>query len=663
MFDYNEKIKTVLNDLLSNKVFIDELKTKYKNNTQLLQTALMEVCEEIVEEMNPYENDIISPEEFLNNPYYCGYNHETGTGVVETMHDKLREDFIKMHDPKNKITEAILTGSIGWGKSFFLSLGLIWQVYILSKLKSPQKYFDLAPQSKISIMIISLTEEQSKKNVFFNVKEMIKQIPYFQKEFKYDEKKDTQSLLFPKNIELFNGNSSEASAIGLNIYSACIDEANFFKVVKHSKRGRRYGEVYDQAKVLYDSLLRRQDSRFLKKGKAPGILYLASSKLFPNDFIEKRIKYARERESITGKSTSYIMDYSRWSVARNQYSKEEFKVEVDLINKKTRILEGNETDVQGNIINIPKDFFEKFQMDLDGSLRDIAGIAMYSTQPFLTLRNKINEAFDPDMEKHFTVDEATLSDKIEISQLEYILGKPKNPDKLRVVSVDLGIKKDASGFAMGYLDSFHRVEREYVDSETGEVKKTSEIVPRIIVEFVLRIVPELEKGEVQIADIRQLIFKLRDRGWKIMRFTADGFQSTDTFQILQKKGISGKYVSVDRTPEPYEVLRQAIYEGRIKIVEHPQLRDELYCLEKSFETGKVDHPPLGSKDIADAVCQLTYSLMTEAPKTGMDLLPMATIGSQEDIEQESEEDLEKRFTEWANESKLIRVDRSYDSEL
>ena len=37
--------------------------------------------------------------------------------------------------------------------------------------------------------------------------------------------------------------------------------------------------MYDEALILYNSLKRRQESRYLKKGKKPGILYIGSSKL------------------------------------------------------------------------------------------------------------------------------------------------------------------------------------------------------------------------------------------------------------------------------------------------------------------------------------------------------------------------------------------------
>ena len=126
--DYQSQITTVMERILQNKELMSSLKAQYKDQPELLSTALYQICVEFVEDLNPYDGDIVSPEEFLNNPYYAGYDPNTGTGIVDSMHKKLQEDFIHLHNPDNHFTEAILTGGIGWGKSYLLSLGLIRQV-------------------------------------------------------------------------------------------------------------------------------------------------------------------------------------------------------------------------------------------------------------------------------------------------------------------------------------------------------------------------------------------------------------------------------------------------------------------------------------------------------------------------------------------------------
>ena len=177
------------------KDFVNQLLEEYKGNEELVLSTIQELYGEIIQEADPYKWEMVTPKQFLEDPYYCGVNPQTGIGVVESMYPKLKEDFIKIHDPESTIQEVVLTGSIGWGKSFFMEIGILWQLYYLSCLKSPQRYYMLAPDSPIGIIIVSVTETQGKKNIFQTVKGMIENIPYFRDNFMFNKKKATDSLL------------------------------------------------------------------------------------------------------------------------------------------------------------------------------------------------------------------------------------------------------------------------------------------------------------------------------------------------------------------------------------------------------------------------------------------------------------------------------------
>lgn len=90
--------------------------------------------------------------------------------------------------------------------------------------------------------------------------------------------------------------------------------------------------------------------------------------------------------------------------------------------------------------------------------------------------------------------------------------------------------------------------------------------------------------------------------------SADSFQSVDMLQTFRRAGfITG---SMDRTTAPYEYLKSALYDERVSIPDHPVLRRELIALEIDHKSGKVDHPPTGSKDFADALAGVVYGLTT-----------------------------------------------------
>jgi hypothetical protein len=533
--------------------------------------------------------------------------------------------------------------SIGYGKSFFMELGLLWNLYVLSCFKAPQKYFGLSLASKLAVMVISITEKQAKKNIYGSVKEMIKVVPYFIENFMFDVKRSTDSLIFPRNIEFFNGTSAQSSTIGLNIYAACLDEANFFKVIQQSKRSQASEGEFNEALTLYNSLLRRQDSRFLKEGRKPGTLYVGSSRVYPNDFTEQRIRLAKE----AGDKSTYVLDYNLWKVCRERYSKEEFSVEVGGLNRRSRVLVGDETDVAGDIVRIPMDFYDKFKKDVDNALREIAGIAVYSVQPFFGNSEKIGEMFDHTMQRTFSVDRACLSPKNEYMMVEKVVYHPiPHPTKPRYVGVDLGLKKDKAGLVMGYVESMENVTREFFNDETGEFEKVVERMPKIVIELVLQIYPESEFGEIEFSRIRALIFLLKRIGYRIKYASADGYQSADTQQILRRKGILFDYISMDKTPEPYETLRATIYENRLRCIYHSVLEEELNQLERNYITGKVDHNNHFTKDISDALGQVVYNCHKNSEYADEALLPRTAINDNVVPEENLEEYL-KEFDAWA----------------
>lgn len=614
-----ERIKEILLDKVDEK-FLTDILQQYEGQEDIVIEVFKETFSEIIEDGDPYKWPVVSPETFLDDPYYCGIDPKTGIGITESMYPALREDFIKIHSPDSTIQEVILTGSIGWGKSFMIEIGLLWQLYQLSCLKSPQRFYNLAPDSPIGVIIISITEKQGKKNIFDTVKGMINRSPYFCDNFMYNKKKQADSLIFPNKIELFPASSSHSANIGLNLFAGGMDEVNFFRKIKNSKKSESGTGIFDAARTLYRSLRRRLDSRFMKHGKMPGILYLGSSRVYPNDFTSEHITKSEEIERKTGKKIVYVMDYNQWTVNRSAYSKEEFQVEIGDINRRSRILTKHDKP-SGKVINVPMDFYDKFEADIENSIRDIAGYGIHAIQPFIVNKDKIISMFDDTLPRVFSVDVATLSPKSEYISVEYLMNKPVDPGKSRYIAQDIGLRKDSFGYAMGYIDGYKKMKREFFNNETQQLETYEERLPICVVELVLEIRPEKEFGEVEIARVRNLIYQSIKRGYKIRRASADGFQSKDMEQQLKRNGIKAEYISMDRTPEPYETFRTAMYDGRIRCVYHPKLEIELNDLERDYsKNGKIDHPPYSSKDLADAVASLVYNMHIDPIYTTEDLM-------------------------------------------
>jgi hypothetical protein len=150
---------------------------------------------------------------------------------------------------------------------------------------------------------------------------------------------------------------------------------------------------------------------------------------------------------------------------------------------------------------------------------------------------------------------------------------------------------------MGYISGFEVV-------QDGEA---SAVMPVIEYDLLLTVVPP-RNGEIQFWKIRKLFQLIRDHGIPLTWVTYDSFQSVDSLQLLRQHGFLTGNVSMDKTSLPYDILKTAIYDRRIRAPYSELAKKELASLERDTKTGKIDHPPGGSKDLADAMAGVAYGL-------------------------------------------------------
>lgn len=259
-----------------------------------------------------------------------------------------------------------------------------------------------------------------------------------------------------------------------------------------------------------------------------------------------------------------------------------------------------------NIIEIPNAYFKDFDNDPIRALKDHAGIPPAVEDPFITLIDRVDDAQDKWAERFkdkykYTVDSSCTMPQFHPDfEADSILK--------RAVHVDIAFAPggDAMGMAMGHIPELVEID--------GELK------PRIVFDFLLRMKPS-GGDALQLADFRKILYHLRDDlKFKIGVVTFDGFNSMDSIQILRKKHFNVGEMSVDRTKAPYEELREAIYERRIEFPKYmtyltradtDKVNIARLELSELQDTGrKIDHPPKGSKDIADAMAGVVYDLMS-----------------------------------------------------
>lgn len=226
--------------------------------------------------------------------------------------------------------------------------------------------------------------------------------------------------------------------------------------------------------------------------------------------------------------------------------------------------------------NISKeDLTDEYDSNPEKALRDYEAVPSLVVEPFFRDPERIQDFFNFRKKSPFNENNQLKRDFKGIEKVKYN------------IHIDLGLKKDAAGFAMAHLKNENEIE----------------------VDLVYDFRPKQGNIEIDFSDIRNFIEVLRkNRKFDIGLVTLDGWQSVDFRQILEKKGIKSRIFSVDKSSDAYENLKTLIYTNRISCYYYEKLEKELKTL-ILLKGKKVDHSRHSSKDISDAVAGVSFSLL------------------------------------------------------
>jgi hypothetical protein len=529
--------------------------------------------------------------QFIEDPEYLGKI------LHGNIFPKIRDDLVDLFG--GNYSEVLLMGALGWGKSVFAEVGIAYDMYRVSCLKNPADAYGLLPNSNVAFINVSVNKTQATKILFGGLGNLIRNSPYFQEKFPF-QKSITSELRFPRGIYAYPVAASEQAILGEGVFSAAFDEMNFYAIVEKSKQNPE-GGVYDQALQLYTKMSRRIKSRMNKRGLLPGHLWMISSARYPNDFTERKAV-----EALTDK-TIFVRQYSSWETKpRTDFVAEEFRVEVGDITRRSRVLDGSETDVnKERVMSVPLDFKGEFERDPDEAVRDFGGVSVLSIRPFIGRRDMITlmmvEGAKMGLRHPFTDFTVTLQDEHDHllpEHLDWIVDKVTGNKRLNdgpyYAHIDLAKTVDACGLAITHVVGSKQVSRGF-----GREKKY-ETRPIIRVDLALEVVAP-PRGEIRISSIRELLYVLRDMGMQFRDVTYDSWGSDESIQTLKSEGFLADNLSVDTDSAPYESVKEAIYDGRLLCYEMPVLAMELATIRRDDKTGRIDHPPHGKKDVSDGL--------------------------------------------------------------
>jgi hypothetical protein len=525
------------------------------------------------------DRPVVSIKEFIEGEKYLNASGRVWPIVMEYLEEL----------NKGTYTEAVLTGAIGCAKTTMALYTQAYQLYILSCYTQPHQPFDLDPTSEIEIVFQSLNRQLAADVDYERFRAILEESPYFTKTFPFDPKIKSK-LMFPKRIVVRPITGEATAAIGQNVIGGVIDEINFMAIIEKSKKNPD-GDTYDQALDNYNTIARRRESRFMKAGGfLPGMLCVVSSARFRGQFTDQKKEEAKTNKRI------FVYDKRVWEVCPpGRFAGEMFEVfPGDDLRKPYFVDEDTEVPQRdmSRLIKIPIEYMNSFRSDIMNSLRDIAGMATTAVHPFIMEPEKVADCFD----KHrsiFSRDDVDFLD----SQVSIICEHIQWPYEPRFIHIDLALNRDSCGFAVGCVPKFTDIIR------GDEV----ESLPVVHIDGILEIKAP-KGGEIQFADVRRVVYALERAGIPIRWVTFDRWQSRDSIQELQRHGLECGECSVDKTTQPYDVLKQTMYDARMESPRHLKCLTELVQLERDVTKNKIDHRPDGSKDCSDALAGMVFGV-------------------------------------------------------
>lgn len=483
-------------------------------------------------------------------------------------------------------------GCIGSGKTTIARRAALYCIYRLCCLRNPHAMFNIAPDTAISALMISVIMAQAETTVFNPMLQMIRNTPCFKevrKETSFEAfgpgdpvpfVKNGIRLIFPGNIFLTIG-SNINHVIGQSSAIVVMDEAE----------EKNPQEAFD----LYTAMRGRIKSRFLDSSLT--MCSLISSSKSKNGMVWEYIKKIPKDDP-----TVMIMEPPIWDVKASvfDYNKGRFWIQVGTKTNPSVILPSEYDNVPENkltyvpppgcrLISVPYEYRRDFENNIEKYLQDYGGITTdTSDRPFDDLSNLGDPGLIPEVHLEASLGDSKpliekLPEKLFVNTTRGLM-LARYPYAKRYIHIDLA-SRDASqtGYSLWHI--------EYIKDE-----KTGDKIPVYVADFISWITATTR---IDHELVNQLALDLKYKAHvNIEAISYDQFQSEAIRQKLKqdREFPHVDYQSVDRTNEAYTLFSQLMLKGQIKVGDCPYLREQLSNI--GLEDGKV--LTTHKKDMADS---------------------------------------------------------------
>ena len=527
----------------------------------------------IQSEMIGYTEMPPSIEKFVEDEYYLGKIFGGGK-LFPIWMQRLKEIFPSpIH---TRYTYIAFCGAIGTGKSTISKIIALYNHCRLDHMKD-FSFLGIAETKPISFAFFHTSSAKAHSEFVGSIHEFMRISPYF------------QNMLTNPNVNYITDGIRVNNTIGSDVLFYNLSELNFINYAKASDK--------------INSAIGRFKSRFQRGIGYLGNIVLDSSPTDINSPIEVFIR--------NGGVDVYPIRDAIWDVKKhlNIYGGKTFKVYSGDSTNNPKILEEGEDTSSLNadgIVEVPIELETEFKSDLVKALRDNAGVYTGSSHGFISDNDIFQKVWEIDKpyEEVLVLDFYNRDDTMMSHMIHAIPLIPKS--KRLYISVDFGVSNDFTGIAVGYFEDYIY--------PNGKNTIYREPLFKIPVAVALNRKPGQQTA---INKVEEFVLDLSNMGYEIGFVSADQYQSTQFLQKMQQSGIESSIVSVDRNDIQYILFKNLLYKSLVKLPKSILLRKELS--ELVHHNGKVDHPPGGSKDIADAVCACVFNLHRDLDVGSADL--------------------------------------------
>jgi len=563
------KILDTLNPLEREQVF-SILQDMKRGSTKTISEFISNIWDEI-----PVDLDIfIDDKQYMGNYFYP--DGSTECILYPYWRDRLKEIF---KDPY-QFSEIAFTGGIGLGKSEAAKLGLVYLSYRIMCLKNPQLFYNKPLGKPIVILFFNNTVTLAEKVLLQPFVDTLQTSPWFKKHGRFTGTEHIRYKPF-KNIR-FEAGSQATHALGQDIIGGIIDELNFAP-------GQNVSLEKTKIMETYNALNTRITNRFRVEGKVHGKLFMVSSKKSEYDFLEQYAQKMKDEENF------YIVDDKVWNIVpqkKSGYTGVFFKLAIGGNRLPSKIIQKDESIddyiKQGyDIMDIPIEEKQKFELNMERSLMDIAAISVSYVTKFLNY-DMISQNYTED-KNPFTQEILSIgtTDDMQIKDFFKLdLISPDIKKKHLFVYIDGSLTGDRTGISGVCL-----LGKSKMKSFDVQANKTITSY-QVLYKHVFTIEIQCPKNaQISFQKTRDFITYLDQIGFNICGIGSDGWNSADTIQLLQSYGFKNvKRINFESTPEIYLGFRNALIEKKLSLLHIDVLEKELLQVERNNMSGKIEHP-------------------------------------------------------------------------